>query len=98
MAATLAQDMTLAADAAFRSRVQAAVMRRLMTLLAAGGLTSDQLALARAMIYDPVTYGVVIAYGAVTDSAINARDGVQTNVLDTEITSAVNAILAMYVR
>jgi hypothetical protein len=99
VAGAVAQDMALAADATFRSRVQAAVMRRLMTLLATpANLTSDQLALARQMIYDPVSYGTVIAYGIVTDSAINARDGVVGNVLDTEITAAVNALIARYVR
>jgi hypothetical protein len=99
MAATLAQDASLAADATFKLRVQAAVMRRLMTLLATpANLTSDQLALARQMIYDPVTFAGVVTYGIVTDSAINARDGAQAGVLDTEITAAVSALIARYVR
>lgn len=99
MAATLAQDASLAADATFKLRVQAAMMRRLMTLLATpASLTSDQLALARQMIYDPATYGAVIASGIVTDSAINARDGVVGAVTDAEITTATNALLARYVR
>lgn len=98
MAATLAQDAQLAADATFKARVQSAIMRRLMTLLATPtSLTSDQLALARKMIYDPPTYAADIAYGIVTDSAINARDGVVGSVTDAEITAAVTALLARYV-
>lgn len=98
MAATLAQNAALALDATFRSRVKDAMMRRLMTLLTTpGNLTSDQLALARKMVYDPVPHADIIAHGVVTESAIIARDGAQAAVTDAEITASVTAILARYV-
>lgn len=97
MAATLAQDASLAADATFRLRVQSALVRRVHALLA-GNLSSDQLVLARAILYDPPGYAEKIAYGAVTEAAIVARDGVQTAVTDTEIANAVNAVVVRYVR
>jgi hypothetical protein len=97
MAATLAQDASLAADATFRLRVQSALVRRVHTLLA-GNLSSDQLSLARAILYDPPAYAATIAYGCVTEPAINARDGVQTAVTDPEIANAVNAVVVRYVR
>jgi hypothetical protein len=69
-----------------------------MTLLTTPAtLTSDQLALARKIVYDPPTYAVDIAYGVVTEAAIIARDGAQANVTDAEIIAAVNAVLARYV-
>jgi len=97
VAATLAQDASLAADPTFRLRVQSALVRRVHTLLA-GNLSSDQLSLARAILYDPPAYAATIAYGCVTEAAINARDGVQTAVTDPEIANAVNAVVVRYVR
>lgn len=99
MAATLAQDAALAANATFISRVRAALMRRLMTLLATpANLTSDQLALARQMVYDPDTYAPIIAQGCVTEAAIIARDGAEASVTDAEIIAAVLAVVVKYVR
>jgi hypothetical protein len=97
MVATLAQDNSLALDATFKARVEGAMMRSLMSLLAAGNMTSDQLALARKMVYDPATYAAIVAKGVVTETAVKARDGVQTAVTDTEIANAVSAVLARYV-
>jgi hypothetical protein len=97
MAATLEQDASLAADPTFRLRVQSAIVRRVHTLLA-GNLSSDQLSLARAILYDPPAYAATLAYGCVTESAINARNGVQTAVTDAEVIAAVNAVVARYVR
>lgn len=74
------------------------MMRRLMALLATpANLTSDQLALARKMVYSPTEHADTITHGVVTESAIIARDGVQTNVTDAEITAAVNAVIVRYV-
>lgn len=99
MAATLAQDTTLAQDATFKARVQAAMVRYLIGILAnQTSLSSGNLALARQMIYDPATFAAQIAYGIATDSAIQARDGVVGSVTDAEIIAAVAALLPRYVR
>lgn len=99
MAATLAQSDALATNAIFIGRVKAALVRRLMTLLATpASLTSDQLALARQMIYDPATYAPIIAAGCVTETAIIARDGAEASVTDAEIVAAVLAVVGRYVR
>jgi hypothetical protein len=97
MAATLAQSHALAINATFINRVQAAMLRRAMTLLNTT-LTSDQLTLGRSILYDPAAYAADIAQGVVTETAIIARDGVETAVTDTEVINAVNAVLARYVR
>lgn len=99
MAATLAQSDALAANATFLGRVRAAMERRLSTLLATpANLTSDQLALARQMIYDVGQYAPAVASMAVTEAAIIARDGAEAAVTDAEIIAAVNAVLPKLVR
>ena len=97
MAATLAQSHALAINATFVSRVQAAMLRRVMTLTG-GALTSDQLALARSILYDPESYAADIAHGVVTEAAIIARDGAEATVTDAEVVAAVNVVLPRYVR
>lgn len=99
MAATLAQSDALASNATFLAAVRAAMERRLATLLTTpASLTSDQLTLARQMVYAVDTYAPAVAALAVTETAIIARDGVVGNVTDAEIIAAVNAVLPRMVR
>lgn len=99
MAATLAQSAALADNATFIARFRAAMVRRLMTLLATpASLTSDQLALARQIAYDPEQYAPVVAEGCVAEAAVIARDGAEATVTDAEIVAAVNAVLPRLVR
>jgi hypothetical protein len=98
--ATLEQDHTLAVSATFVSKVEAAVFRRLNSLFAAGTLTGDSgnLATARAILYDPASHAALIARSVVTEAAVAARNGVEANVTDAEISAAVNTVLSRYVR
>lgn len=100
MAATLAQDHTLATSPTFISNVEAAVFRRINQAFAAGTLTGDSpnLAAAQAILANPAGYAPLIARSVVTEAAIIARNGVETNVTDAEIQNAVNAVLPRYVR
>ncbi len=100
MAATLAQDHTLATSPTFIAAVEAAVFRRINQAFAAGTLTGDSpnLAAAQRIMADPTTSAALIARSVVTESAVNARNGVEANVTDTEIQNAVNAVLPRYVR
>ncbi len=100
MAATLTQDHALAISTTFVDKVEAAIFRTINSLFAAGTLTGDSanLATARAILYNPAAYAPLIARSVVTESAINAQNGVEANVTDTAIQNAVNAVLARYVR
>jgi hypothetical protein len=97
--ATLAEDNALATNATFLKRVEAAILRQVMSLLITPqNLTSAELATARHILYDPTTQAALIARGVVTNTAVAARNGVEANVTDAEIQSAVNGILGRYVR
>ncbi len=100
MAATLTQDHTLATSPTFVDKVEAAIFRALNAGFAAGALTGDSanLATARAIFYDPATFAPLVARSVVTETAVSARNGVEANVTDAEIQSAVNTVLSRYVR
>lgn len=100
MAATLAQDHTLAVSATFIAAVEAAVFRRINQAFAAGTLVSDSpnLAAAQRILADPAASAALIARSVVTETAVQARNGVEANVTDAEIQAAVNVVLPRYVR
>ena len=100
MAATLAQDHSLAISPTFVARVEAAIFRTVNQLFAAGTIQADgpNLATARAILYDPDAFAPLIARSVVTETAIGARNGAEANVTDAEIQSAVNVVLSRYVR
>lgn len=96
---SLAQDYTLATSASFKQAVEMAIMRRLMALLATpANLSSDQLAVARSVIYDPAPFAALIARAVATEGTIAARNGVEANVTDAEIMAAVNTVIGRFVR
>src|SRR5690242_9436839 len=91
---------TLAADATFLSRVKVAVVKRAVAALGASP-TSDVLALARGILADPTAYTAQVVWSIATDATVAAAAGSpasQASVTDAQIQTAVNSLLALYVR
>lgn len=95
--ATYVDQYTLSADAGFKQRVEQAVVKAAMTVLD-GGADSGRIALAQRVMADPTSFAAIVAKAVVTDSVVSASAPTGSTLTDAQLQTAVNSVLAKFVR